>query len=83
LDNIEERIIAIKQKIADTERRKARAEIQREQAKETFKSAIDKLESIFHVTSIEEAKELLEGVQSKLDEVLLSVESTLDRLEEN
>lgn len=81
MNNLEERIISIKQKITEAERRKARAEVQREQAKGSFKTAVGKLQSTFQVASIDDAKELLEGVQIKLDVVVSSVEDMLCNIE--
>lgn len=81
LDGIEQRISSIKQKLSDAERRKARAEVQRDQAKESFKNAVGRLQSIFQVSSIEEAKSLLDDIQTQLDEVLCEVEGTLSMLE--
>lgn len=81
MNSLEERIVSIKQKITEAERRKARAEVQREQAKGSFKTAVGKLQSTFQVTSIDDAKELLEGVQTKLDVLVSSVEETVRTLE--
>lgn len=76
--DIEDRIREIKTAVQNAERMKARAEVQRDQAKASVKESVERLRSDFGVSSIQEARDLRDRLQNKLNLRLEEIQEVLD-----
>lgn len=80
MNDVEERLSTIRQKQQEAERRRARAEAQRDEALSRQQKAEKALKQEFGVETVEEAQRLLQELQQETEGVLAEIEEKVTGL---
>lgn len=80
MTDVEQEIRELKTRLDNAARARSRAEFEKDAAKASAEKAKQTLREEFGVSSVDEAKEMLESLRGELSDLVREIKSTLDGL---